>query len=153
MEKAILRIISVLCAMALCTSYAAAADPVTPHASPEARALLNFLHAMYGKKTLSGQMWAPFGSDEIETVHKIHEAENVHENQLAIEWWKAGGIPTIMWHWGAPSKGEGYEESRMTIDIDRCFQPGTAENIAMWSDLKRIACRYTWLTCRRIRCE
>jgi hypothetical protein len=152
MEKAILRIISVLCAMALCTSYAAAADPVTPHASPEARALLNFLHAMYGKKTLSGQMWAPFGSDEIETVHKItgkypairgqdyiYAAENVHENQLAIEWWKAGGIPTIMWHWGASSKGKGYEESRMTIDIDRCFQPGTAENIAMWSDLKRIA--------------
>ena len=44
-----------------------AATPVNPDASPEARALLNFIHAMYGKKTLSGQMWAPWGIDEIET--------------------------------------------------------------------------------------
>ena len=97
------------------------ATPVTPGASPEARALLNYLYAMYGKKTLSGQMWSPWGIDEIETVEEItgklpairgqdyiHESANVRENQLATEWWKAGGIPTLMWHWGAPSLGEGY---------------------------------------------
>jgi rhamnogalacturonan endolyase len=132
--------------------------PVTPDASPEARALLNYLYSIYGKKTLSGQMWAPWGNDEIKTVYEItgkypairgmdyiHEKANKHENELAIEWWKAGGIPTIMWHWGAPSKGEGYEQSKMTIDIDRCFEPGTEEYKAMWSDLKRIADHLTEL--------
>jgi len=132
--------------------------PVTPDASPEARALLNYLYSIYGKKTLSGQMWAPWGIDEIMTVHDItgkypairgmdyiHESANKNENQLAIEWWRAGGIPTIMWHWGAPSKGEGYEQSKMEIDIDRCFEPGTEEYKAMWSDLKRIADHLTEL--------
>ena len=50
---------------------AGAATPVTPNASPEARALLNFIHDTYGKKTLSGQMWAPWGIDEIKTVERI----------------------------------------------------------------------------------
>jgi hypothetical protein len=126
--------------------------PVSPNASPEARALLNYLYAMYGKKTLSGQMWAPWGNDEIRIVREItgkfpairgqdyiHERANPRENELAIEWWKAGGIPTIMWHWGAPTRGEGYEQSKMTIDIDRCFQPGTEEHTALWKDLNRIA--------------
>jgi hypothetical protein len=134
-------------------------SPVTPNASPEARALLNYLYSVYGKKTLSGQMWAPWAkSDEIRTVFEItgkypalrgqdyiHERSNKRENELAIEWWKAGGIPTIMWHWGAPSKGEGYEQSKMAINIDSCFIPGTKQYNAMWSDLKRIADHLTEL--------
>ena len=83
-------------------SGARGATPVTPNASPEARALLNFIYAMYGKKTLSGQMYAPWGIDEIQTIHEItgkypairgedyiNERANKRENQLAIEWWKA----------------------------------------------------------------
>ena len=152
------KIVTLVGALFFAVSSAIAATPVTPNASPEARALLNFIHAMYGKKTLSGQMWAPWGVDEIKTVQEItgkfpairgqdyiHERSNKRENQLAIEWWKAGGIPTIMWHWGAPSKGEGYNQSKMTIDIDRCFEPGTPEHTAMWGDLKRIADHLTEL--------
>ena len=48
-----------------------AAAPVNPDASPEARALLNFIKALYGKRILSGQMWAPWGIDEIKTVQEI----------------------------------------------------------------------------------
>lgn len=134
------------------------ATPVTPNASAEARALLNYLHSMNGKKTLSGQMWAPWGIDEIATVSNwtgkfpairgqdfIHEQSNPREVQLASEWWRAGGIPTIMWHWGAPSRGEGYPQSQLEINIDRCFEPGTPEHTAMWADLKRIADHLTVL--------
>lgn len=151
-------ILTLLCAMLFNNSRATAATPVTPDASPEARALLNYLYAMKGKKTLSGQMWAPWGIDEIATIKEItgkypalrgqdyiHEAANKRENELAIEWWKAGGIPTIMWHWGAPGKGEGYEQSKMAIDIDQCFVKGTPEHTAMWADLKRIADHLTEL--------
>lgn len=135
-----------------------AIEPVNPHASPEARAVLNYLHAMKGKKTLSGQMWAPFGGNEIERVLKItgklpalrghdyiHERANAREDELAIAWWREGGIPTIMWHWGAPTKGEGYNQSKMTIDIDRCFEDGTDEQAVMWNDLDRIADHLTVL--------
>lgn len=103
-------------------------------------------------------MWSPWGPDEITEVEQItgklpairgqdyiHERDNRRENELAIEWWKAGGIPTIMWHWGAPTKGEGYEQSKMAIDIDHCFQPGTEEHTAMWNDLRRIADHLTEL--------
>ena len=134
------------------------ATPVTPNASPEARALLNYLHSINGDYTLSGQMWVPWGIDEITTVARItgkypavrghdfiHEASNEREVELLTQWWRTGGIPTAMWHWGAPSLGEGYEETLGTIDIDRCFEEGTAEHRAMWDDLERIADHLTVL--------
>ncbi|HYO25931.1 MAG TPA: glycosyl hydrolase [Lacipirellulaceae bacterium] len=137
---------------------AVAATPVTPDASDEARALLNYIYSVHGKQTLSGQMWSPWGGDEIETVERItgklpairghdyiHERSNDRENELMIAWWKAGGIPTVMWHWGAPTHGEGYNQSKRTIDVDRCFEEGTPEHAAMWKDLERIANRLTVL--------
>ena len=135
MKHKLLRII-LICIISFGMYKATGADPVTTNASPEARALLNYLYSVYGKKTLSGQMWAPWGNDEIKIVYEItgkypairgqdytNESANKRENQLAIEWWKAGGIPTIMWHWGAPSIGEGYENSKKEINIDRCLEP------------------------------
>jgi hypothetical protein len=152
------RALVVLAALDLTGSCVSAANPVTPDASPEARALLNYIHAMYGKKTLSGQMWVPWGGDDIQTVKRItgklpairgqdylHERDNDRETELAIQWWNSGGIPTIMWHWGAPTKGEGYRQSKMTIDFDRCFEPGSAEHAAMRKDLERIADQLTKL--------
>ncbi|MDA3817040.1 MAG: glycosyl hydrolase [Prolixibacteraceae bacterium] len=121
----------------------------TPDASPEAVALFRYIQDMYGKKMLSGQMWAPWGIDELKYLQDltgkqpamrgmdyIHEGDNNAETQRAIDWWKAGGIPTIMWHWGAPGIGEGYENSKKRIDINQCFIEGTPEYISMWSELK-----------------
>ena len=127
-----------------------------PKASLEARKLFKELLSYHADgKILSGQMWAPWGIDEIEYVYKttgkypavrghdlIHERSNAREVELLIEWYRKGGIPTLMWHWGAPTKGEGYEQSKMQIDIKQCFVEGTPENIAMWADLKRVA---VWL--------
>ncbi len=122
---------------------------VTPNASDEAKALYRYLADMYGEKILSGQMVVPWGIDELEYLKNltdkqpairgidfIHEKDNDVEVKDAIDWWKAGGIPTIMWHWGAPSIGEGYENSKKKIDIDRCFDENTAEYKAMWDELK-----------------
>ena len=131
-----------------------------PNASREARELYaRLLTFQREKKMLSGQMWAPWGIDEIEYIYKvtgkypairghdlIHEANNQREIELLTEWYRRGGIPTLMWHWGAPTKGEGYEQSKMTIDISKCFEEGTPEHEAMWKDLRRIA---DWLTLLR----
>ncbi len=122
-------------------------------ASAEAKALYKSLLRIHEEGLiLSGQMWAPWGIDEIEYVHEvtgkypavrghdlIHEGSNAREVELMIDWYKRGGIPTLMWHWGAPGKGEGYEQSKMTIDVARCFEEGTIENKAMWDDLDRVA--------------
>lgn len=152
-------LLAALCIVVLTSAARHMVKPVTPDASPEACALLEYLYSINGKQVLSGQMWAPWGGDEIEYVRKvtgkypavrghdlIHEKANANEIALIKDWWNKDGIPTLMWHWGAPGKGEGYEQSKMTIDIDRCFEQGTVENKAMWSDLKRIA---DWLTILR----
>lgn len=128
--------------------------PVTPDASDEAKALLNYLYSIKGEKVLSGQQ----GIDEAEYIKNItghypaikgydliHENENERVVESVIDWWRKGGIPTVMWHWGAPGKGPGYENSKKEIDINRCFQEGTEENKMMWSDLRRIADHLTVL--------
>lgn len=129
-----------------------AVEPVTPNASPEARAVLDYLYEMQGKKTLAGQIWVPWGEDGFEYLKKVagklpaiqgHDyldpRTNQRENEVAIAWWRSGGIPTFMWHWGAPTKGPGYPQSKMAINIGRCFEEGTPEHKAMWEDLKRTA--------------
>lgn len=150
--------ISLAVSAVILVAVAKGVEPVTPNASPEVRVVFSYLESLRGKQTLSGQMWAPWGPDEIRTVESLtgrkpairghdllHERSNARELMLVQQWWERGGIPTLMWHWGAPTKGEGYEQSKMTIDIDRCFEEGTAEHTAMWADLKRIADHLTVL--------
>jgi hypothetical protein len=121
----------------------------TPNPSAEAKALYRYLLDVYGKKILSGQMWVPWGFDELKYIQGetgklpalrgidfIHQRDNEAEVKNAIEWWRSGGIPTIMWHWGGPGIGEGYENSKMKVDIDKCFIEGTKEHTAFWSELK-----------------
>lgn len=123
----------------------------TPNPSPEAVALYRYLQDMSGKLMLSGQMWVPWGIHEIDYIQSktgykpaiagfdyINEPSNALETQRAIDYWNGGGIVTFMWHAGAPGVGEGYENSKATIDIDRCFVEGTEEYKDFWGDLKRI---------------
>lgn len=132
-----------------------AAGLTNPDASPEARAVLAYLQEESGKRVLTGQHgdWK-----EYEYIHEvtgkyaavwgtdlIFDYRNDKRMNDCIAFWKRGVIPTVMWHWGAPSKGEGYENSKLTIDIDRCFEKGTPENVAMWADFERIADHLTKL--------
>lgn len=119
------------------------------HATKEAKALYAYIIDMFGKKTLTGQMFSGWGFDEINYVHKItgkypaikgfdfiQSSLNDSVVRGAIQWWKEGGIPTIMWHWGAPGIGEGYPNSKKEIDITKCFQKGTGEYDSFWTELK-----------------
>ena len=132
------------------------AEPVNPDTTEEARALLNYLHTIYGEKMLSGQMesgtWGGGPESDNDYVYQysgklpamrgldfIHENDNHNVVQRSIDWWEQGGIPTIMWHWGAPTVGEGYENSQEEIDVEAALTPGTSEHEAMMDDLDRIA--------------
>jgi hypothetical protein len=118
-------------------------------ASKQARALYSYLQDMYGKKILSGQMVSGWGFDELKYIQDstgklpairggdfIDSVKNEREVQEAKEWWKKGGIPTMMWHWGAPGIGNGYINSKKEVDIDKCFEKGTPEYNAFWKELK-----------------
>src|ERR1700687_3579804 len=83
--------ISVLAQQTLCT----------PKPSKEAVALYKYLLDMKGKKILSGQMWSPWGIDEIKYLLAntgklpalkgmdfIDQKDNENEVRYAIEWWK-----------------------------------------------------------------
>jgi Glycosyl hydrolase family 26 len=119
------------------------------NASREAVALYAYINDLFGKKTLSGQMFSGWGFDEINYVHSItgkypaikgfdfiQSAQNDSIVNGSIQWWKEGGIPTIMWHWGAPGIGEGYPNSKKEIDIGKCFEKGTVEYDSFWTEIK-----------------
>ncbi|MCC8408034.1 glycoside hydrolase family 26 protein [Mucilaginibacter sp. UR6-1] len=145
----------IICVLTAMCSLSFAQSPVklsNKKASREARALYSYLLDINGKKTLSGQMDVKWGEDELKYLQEvtgkqpairgmdfIDSAENENEITHAIEWWREGGIPTIMWHWGAPTTGQGYDNSKKEIDIEKCFEEGTPENIAMWAELKEKA--------------
>ena len=123
----------------------------TPNPSVEAEALYRYLQHNFERKTLSGQQWVQWGINELTYIEGatgklpaiagfdyINESQNAVENQRAIEYWNNGGIVTIMYHQGAPSIGEGYENSKETIDINQVFIEGTPEYVDFWGDLERI---------------
>lgn len=111
---------------------AAAAGPAlcNPHASAEARALYNFLCAIYRKHTLTGQQELPWPRDkarrELDYIQSVsgklpailgldyiipEDWPGVADR--ATRWYRnEGGVPTICWHWGAPDIGTGYENSQ-----------------------------------------
>jgi hypothetical protein len=118
------------------------------NASRQAKALYSYLQDIYGSKMLSGQMTSNWGDNELKYVQDstgklpairgldfIDSAKNKKEVKYARQWWRKGGIPTLMWHWGAPSIGNGYENSKKAIDIDRIFEHGTPEHIAFWKEM------------------
>src|SRR5690242_7863781 len=84
-------------------------------ASKEAIALYAYINDMFGKKILSGQMFSGWGFDEFKYIHEttgkdpaikgldfIDSRLNDTVVSKAIDWWRTGGIVTIMWHMGAP---------------------------------------------------
>ena len=129
------------------------ATPIDPSATPQAKTLLNYIYSIYGKQMLTGQMHVGWGDDDVAYVNSttgkypaimgidfINENQTASEVTKAIAYWKAGGIITAMYHEGAPTVGDGYDNSKATQpNFNNIFTTGTAENTAMLSDWDRIA--------------
>ncbi|WP_074048582.1 glycosyl hydrolase [Paenibacillus ihumii] len=96
-----------------------------PEATPEARALMDYLLSQYGQKIISGQQtiedieWikqqtgkypAIFSTDLMDySPSRIENGASSTEVEKMIEWYKRGGIVSLCWHWNAP-KGIGGNE-------------------------------------------
>lgn len=98
---------------------------INPDATPEARALMNFLESQYGRKMISGQQtledveWiaqqtgkypAIFATDLMDySPSRVQYGATSTEIEKMIEWYNRGGMVSLCWHWNAP-KGIGAEE-------------------------------------------
>jgi hypothetical protein len=91
---------------------------VNPNASPEARALMNYLVDRYGRNIIAGQQdladveWiaeqtgkypAIFSSDLMDySPSRVEYGATSTEVEKMIEWFNRGGMIALSWHWNAP---------------------------------------------------
>lgn len=142
-------------------------SPVTPKATPEAIALLNYIHSISGKQILAGQHCAPLvGSTRLAVVHRITQQYpavfgqdfgfsypgywdgiNYRQNIVdeAIKRNAEGFIITLMWHAVPPTQDEPVEfkESIQSDLTDKQWEelitPGTNLNERWKSQVDVIA--------------
>src|ERR1017187_1829845 len=128
-------VLSAILSGSLVSLPVAVAEPkplCNPEASPEAKEVYRYIASIYGKAILAGQQESTWVNrnpdDEMDYIKKVsgklpairgldYMAYN-GVTERAIAWWQKGGIPTICWHWGAPTKGSGYEASKRSIDVN-----------------------------------
>jgi len=159
------RIVLVGFAAALLLAAAAQArEPADPALMPEARAVLDYLESVYGKRTLTG-------ISGTKNAEKVHEITGKHPAILAIDisgwnsptwgksytgvveryteqvraWWEAGGIPSMQFHWKHPMKENGTawvgkhgrNPPSGPFDLAKGTTPGTDEYKAVMRDLAK----------------
>ncbi|MFC8723275.1 glycosyl hydrolase [Kitasatospora sp. NPDC057198] len=99
--------------------HAVTGELTDPRATPEAKSLMKYLTANYGKNILSGQQdaaheqWietnvgkapAVEGLDMMDyTPSRVERGTTGQDTDNAIAWDKRGGIVAFCWHWNAPS--------------------------------------------------
>lgn len=126
-----------------------------PNASAAAATLYAYLWSQYGQHTLTGQQeqnFAPAGPRlELDYIERhtgelpailgldyIEPTDQVGVNSRAAAWYRAGGIVSICWHWGAPDIGTGYENSKKAFDIGKALTPGTRQNRLMRAQMAHV---------------
>ncbi len=115
--------------------------PVNPNANARARNLLCYVVSQYGNHVLSGQQESTWiGGPEYEmeyirrntgrypAIRSLDYGDSKDFASRAIAWWRAGGIPMIGYHMGAPTKPDTYEGTQMAVSINAVLSPGTAEH-------------------------
>jgi hypothetical protein len=137
--------------------------PVTPGASPEAQAMLNYFAHTYGRKIIAGQHdgWQVESNGLSRELNYIREtsgklpalvewdvsgcAARDHEtNHLlmkrALDWAQSRrGLAGFCWHWRAPMNEPSFYVKETSFDISRAVTPGTPEYDGMVRDLDAVA--------------
>lgn len=155
-----------VCALLLIALTGFADTPVTPQASPEAQALLTYLHDISGKNMLSGQQEGWRGTNELgfelrhiqQTTGKLPAILGLEAAGMtfsprgrraegasavvanAIDWYSnRNGIVTFCWHWNAPTGKRAFYTKETDFDAARAVTPGTPEYEGVLRDLDVVA--------------
>lgn len=129
-----------------------ATSPVNPYASKQARKLLCFVVTNYGNHIISGQQestWIDGPDYEMNYINNntgkypairgLDRGDSTDFADRAIAWWRAGGIPMVGYHMGAPTFPDGYQGSLQTVSIDKVLTPGTPEYVSFLERLDGVA--------------
>jgi len=143
---------AVLC---LACPLAPAAEPANSDATPQTRKILNYFHDLAtrkeGRRMLSGQ-FSDFGNGaNLRIMERIHEKTGHWPallgvdyadfargslttkvpNQVALEYWKQGGLVTVMAHLNNPANPKGGGLRDKGVNLDDLLREGT-ETHARW---------------------
>jgi hypothetical protein len=133
-------------------------------AGAEARALYAWLWSLYGTRTLTGQQENPgLPRDELAYIERvsgrlpallgldyIDPADWTGVRERALAWYRRGGVVTLCWHWGSPSIGTGYENSKRDFDVAAALRAGTPERRLMIDQMDAVAQELAWLRDRGV---
>lgn len=172
MKKAFLLMTVALLAVAL---SAEAADKSqyqlsNKNATREAQQVFDILKELYGTHVISGTVAdVDWNIREAENVYKwtgrwpalnvfdfmtIHASKDVNpkgwidysDDTVVRDWWKAGGLVGIMWHWQVPANDgvnltctPGTKPGETSFDAEKVVTPGTDENKRAMKELKQVA--------------
>lgn len=147
-------LISILCRLGLAgalagTAAIAAAPPANRHASPQARVVLEFFQELAartsGRRIASGQ-FTDFGTRANLRIMEQVQQKTGHwpaligvdyadfprggltwkvPNQVAIDYWKQGGLVTVMAHLPNPANAQGGGLRDKGVNLDDLLRPGT----------------------------
>lgn len=131
---------------------------VNPEASRTAQGLMKYLCSIYGRYMLTGQQIGVLSTPELDMIHeatgkypavagfdfmnyspsRVERGAECRDTDLAIEWWKRGGIVTFCWHWNAPkdlvdlppdrSWGRGFYTEATTFDVAKAMSDPDSED-------------------------
>lgn len=134
---------------------------INPDASDNAKRLMAFLCDMYGKRMLTGQQAGVGRNPEPEIIFaatgkypavmgfdfmdyspgRTERGAVSQDTDLAIDWWKQGGIVTFCWHWGAPKDlidlepdrhwSKGFYTNATAFDIEAAMKDPSSESFAL----------------------
>ena len=140
-----------------------AAEPADTNANPKVRAILNYFHELAGKRDgrriLSGQ-FSDFGNGaNLRIMERIHESTGHWPalvgvdyadfgrggltykvpNQVAIDYWRQGGLVTVMAHMYNPANPKGGGLRDKGVKIGDLLQTGTETHERWMKQLDLIA--------------
>ncbi len=127
------------------------AEPVSPGATPAVREVLSYLYELPGRRILSGQEESTWnGGPEYEMDYilratgKLPAIRGMDQGTgdyvgRAIDWWNAGGIPSVAYHMGAPTFDDSYEGCQQAVSIDAVLTVGTPEHTSFMERLDAAA--------------
>ena len=143
---------------------APATAPADPHLNERGRAILGWFQQLQTEpemKLVSGQFCGWSGTAKIEVLGKIHQAtgrwpaligldycawakeepviECRHPNQLATEYWQAGGLVTLSWHSFNPANPQGGGLRDKGVKLADLLTAGTPAHARWIGALDRVA--------------
>ncbi|CAN5573175.1 hypothetical protein BH11ARM1_BH11ARM1_01060 [soil metagenome] len=156
-QRPFLLIVAQLLAMAVVASASGQYQPADPKASPQVRAMLNYLKQQSGKGFVSGQtdlkdtVWIRENTGKLPAILGLdfHRApkragHETGDTAVAIDWFKnKHGLVTYQWHWSAPGAkdiGSGFYSKDNPFDLSLALKdPKSDDYRALIADIDDVA--------------